>query len=770
MKKVLAGTALSFLCLILIALPVLAAYTVNFSLTESAGVSYPMLAIGVSVNNTSLANKHYISASGLDVQVLNSGTAVPRMVTDNATYFAVPVPGNTTMYLQETGGNTPSTSFNIIPGFGGYITTADNASLELGSAFEISISGYFDTAAGEDKIIAYKPGVFMLDVSDEGTITFHAKDGGDGDVWTLGGTAATGVHTVQVSCTGLAARLYIDSVEADAQSLMAMSNTIIQAGDCSERNNSSKRLSFYAAERYWVFYEKGSSNEYRSSSDGQSWSAATILGTASIPYVLSVWYQDPYVHYVRDSGNTAQFLYRRGTPQADGSISWDSNEQTVSTWPGGGVGVYGAIYSASLAVDSAGYPFVSIWIYNGARWVVKSGTNNGTFTAVDIAQIGSDLTSQLDESWHTIVPLPGGYMYHLRKKADTSGTVYGRLYTPGGWAGSDTTIDTAGANIASISATVDSAGEIHAIWTLANGSTQYARRDIGGAWTVPVEIAASVYASSISVSTASDAVFVWYAKSDGIYLRVGDLQGIFDAPQRQFTVTPQNSKRMMSSSFSDYGSKIIVSYIDNTSSLQVGHASFSWSWSDTEYDYYWMVNNSMPYADNITMSVQGTPRLKYQPISMIQGTTLPDQTGNGQTGTIHFGGAINLPNLTTTITEVSAGPYATAPPYTRGPSAGQLFPESTATSNFGSGNLLHVIIAGIVVLGASLATSALLRQLGSGSLIIKSAVIVGTMGIFVAIPNQPGVPSSGTWLDFWMIVFFLMMATAIMMGSKQVSW
>lgn len=117
---------------------------------------------------------------------------------------------------------------------------------------------------------------------------------------------------------------------------------------------------------------------------------------------------------------------------------------------------------------------------------------------------------------------------------------------------------------------------------------------------------------------------------------------------------------------------------------------------------------------------------------------------------------------------VGFGSYAVAPTVT--PPSDYLFPPSTATSNFGSGYLLHILIAMMVVLGTSFGMSALMRVLGSGSLLIKTAVMLGAMGIFVALPNVSGVPASGTWLDFWMIIFFVMMSVALMMGSKQVSW
>ncbi len=53
--------------------------------------------------------------------------------------------------------------------------------------------------------------------------------------------------------------------------------------------------------------------------------------------------------------------------------------------------------------------------------------------------------------------------------------------------------------------------------------------------------------------------------------------------------------------------------------------------------WYFLQNNVYPYANSIVETVGGTEVLRYQPVSMIIGTTLPDRTGTAQNGTITFG-------------------------------------------------------------------------------------------------------------------------------------
>jgi hypothetical protein len=70
------------------------------------------------------------------------------------------------------------------------------------------------------------------------------------------------------------------------------------------------------------------------------------------------------------------------------------------------------------------------------------------------------------------------------------------------------------------------------------------------------------------------------------------------------------------------------------------------------------------------------------------------------------------------------------------------------------------IVAGFIILAFSLLVSALMRERGGASLIVKSALIACLMGICVAT----------TTMDFWMIIFFVIFAIAFAMGSQQRGW
>ena len=68
---------------------------------------------------------------------------------------------------------------------------------------------------------------------------------------------------------------------------------------------------------------------------------------------------------------------------------------------------------------------------------------------------------------------------------------------------------------------------------------------------------------------------------------------------------------------------------------------------DNANDYVWGQNNVAPYLDYITLDVASVEILRYEPVAFIVGTTLPDETGAAQDGTITWGA--NPGNVTVTL-------------------------------------------------------------------------------------------------------------------------
>jgi hypothetical protein len=161
-----------------------------------------------------------------------------------------------------------------------------------------------------------------------------------------------------------------------------------------------QRKSFYANERFWLFYSNGTHMVYTVSVDGFTWSDATPVRVATQGYQFSVWFDGTYVHYAYAAATS--IYYRRGTPNVDGSITWSTSEQTVST-------TYNYAGWPMISVDSNGYPWIGyIEVANVSSdtrypFVIKSAWNNGSWLTA--AGFPHQLSTLAVVSW-TVSPIP----------------------------------------------------------------------------------------------------------------------------------------------------------------------------------------------------------------------------------------------------------------------------------------------------------------------------------------------------------------------------
>jgi hypothetical protein len=151
------------LVLLLVAVPaVYAAVTYQFTITvtESAGNAYTNLPLLFNYNVTGLVTGHYISATGLDTRVMDGTTVLPHMLASDRIATVANVSARTSKGLKFTTGNVALTSFPLIVGVGGYVTTADNAKWEPHDNFslEVSASVSANTTTIYKKLDALKAG------------------------------------------------------------------------------------------------------------------------------------------------------------------------------------------------------------------------------------------------------------------------------------------------------------------------------------------------------------------------------------------------------------------------------------------------------------------------------------------------------------------------------------------------------------------------------------------------------------------------------------
>lgn len=221
MKRLVLPLGLALLAL-LVAVPVVAAYYVWLTVTESSGTSYTELAMNDTMDIALLVDEGYIAANGTDTRVTDADANVlPHMLADDRVLWCGNITGNTTTQFIFWAGQAPLSSFPVITGHGGYVTINDTADLEPGAMWGFNIIGYFDTAAGTNKSIIRKDGAIVFNVTAYQQLTF-AVTGGNSLLIT---GVTPGYHTIGVYCDGDDMWAEVDSVLKDTAGASAIPNT-----------------------------------------------------------------------------------------------------------------------------------------------------------------------------------------------------------------------------------------------------------------------------------------------------------------------------------------------------------------------------------------------------------------------------------------------------------------------------------------------------------------------------------------------------------------
>ncbi len=147
-------------------------YSATFVVTETSSNNYAMLAVSEPENILWLADNGYIDTDGRDTRIETlGGLEKPHLVGFDRILTAIPVPADSQTNLYFTTDNT-SASMDIIAGYGGYVTVADDADLELGDIFNITFEdAWVDTSAGATKNLVLKTSSIYTSVSAASTIT-----------------------------------------------------------------------------------------------------------------------------------------------------------------------------------------------------------------------------------------------------------------------------------------------------------------------------------------------------------------------------------------------------------------------------------------------------------------------------------------------------------------------------------------------------------------------------------------------------------------------
>jgi hypothetical protein len=199
----------------------------------------------------------------------------------------------------------------------------------------------------------------------------------------------------------------------------------------------------------------------------------------------------------------------------------------------------------------------------------------------------------------------------------------------------------------------------------------------------------------------------------------------------------------------------------------------------TGNDRYSCYNGTMSYVEYQKIWVGGNLR---QHITWDYGTTFTDKSGTGNNATPTFAVDSSDADVSGNMTLFLPVAEARAPAYslsdapdflTTTPAMNGTFSTAVAPTFPGAAvitaiaatsgtpvQLPFLLIATFIILACSITLSWAMRRFGPGSNFIKLVAVAVMMGIMVGLKV----------FDVWMVLFFVIIAVAISMGSKQQSW
>ena len=378
---------------------------------------------------------------------------------------------------------------------------------------------------------------------------------------------------------------------------------------------SPQRNSFYAAGRFWVFYAISATNDlvYRTSTDGTTWGSAIDVAPLPVPNGANfdTYFDGTYIHYARNYNVVANrylgIMYRRGTPQSDGTISWSAAEQTVD--------LSMVADDVSLCVDSDGYP----WIAYGASWdlgdptVITSSTNDGTwstksgypYTLLSAQYFLVFLVLQTDGKIAAIISKATNFIARIQARfyngVDTWSAI--EYVTP------DSNDGKVSVNTFSMICGTGIDDEVYLVYRSFSNKIQYIH-GTSGSWSGITTLADSVatYTSPVICADGSNLYVFWLSSDNHVYYRKysGSWEDVVDWIDESTDTFP--SDRLIQCFYKSYDGKIGVSYQTEASPpYNVRFALLAIAageWTITEWQNTLETNDE--YYEDLTELDQGT--------------------------------------------------------------------------------------------------------------------------------------------------------------------
>ncbi len=740
MKKVLWAICLVLVLASLVAIPVYAtvtAYTANLTVQEDTGTSYTRLPLSFDIDNSTLVSLGYMQSDGLDVLVKDgSGNDLPTMVCTDKTLFADAI----AVYQNETNtyttGNTARASMDIVTGYGGYITTADAAALEPASSFMDDISYYVDPATpvtASDSVGAY---YCMRDLSAVAAIVDDTTDINDADANDVMVTSPAGTSNT-------------NTCDYFGFATFPQGKITINLGTSGD-TTCTWTWEYFASDGTWAALSDVVDGTDNFEAAPGNHDVTFDIPSNAVPGMFT------------SNGSTVkQYYYIRARCSGGGTITtaplitqaWGCSKNVLSKSGAYQIGVYDSTHiCASIAGSTTA---ISSNTDDAANIGVTDTTWKAyNFTPAATTEIGGVVVyAYASANPRTLTCSIRTTAAGLPSDADlTSGTVVVRNTDSRGWR------------------TISFSSPI----TLTGGTT-YAM--VFRADSSNIQLRGSSVAVGAGRSTSADSGANWAAENGKI---------------DHYTFAPRIGLLTEST---DGEHEVSLSLSGGTLSLQLDSeaadtTSCNGGVQDTANDFIIGGNNSTPYLGYWKHTVSGVEVLKYQPNTIISGTTLPDRdTSDGtQNGTITFGtnpeditltlgslypSSLNKAQLTSASTDMT---YPTATPT----APAQLYTEMD-TDKIPGADVVNAILGvsdtpeslfwfPFIFLGLLIFSFVIFEHMqtsgGEGSLLTLFIAIESGL-VFFGILGTAGVSSM---LPLWPAYLFPIFAIGVCLSKKHIGW
>lgn len=605
LKRIITGTIIGLMALAVMVVPVMAAYSISLQLVENGTGSTTMFAAQAPVDIDFMATNNYISATGLDTRVSLDATSYPHMLADDRVLWAQAVDQGATYNITFTTDNTALPAFDIITGFGGYITTADALALELGNDFELEWDGYINTDADANKYLVQKLNAFEVYISGATDITARIARLNAIAVADITPGVAGSWQTVDVTA----------NVGDDA---VAVYLRLVNASD---------RLTFVRPIGFagdWDF---------------------SAFDTRHTGVVIGIDASNEFQVYIENLADCKVYLI--------GQVTADFTQLTTPILMP--LNVAGSAQTLDITGDTSATTSAAVfWIEN-----TDVANHSGLIRHRDVAVPTGNVQIEVGMGYYLVATCDDQQRFdYYITDTDVDAYLIGYFENTGFTNYSGDAANTHNIAVANVwedwdmSAVIPSGDTVVVVEFRPTGAGEYdfGAREDGSADTDWLEI--GIYtASGILVNLPTDdsrIIEVRASNTNGRFFYMGSYGP--DEMDNQYFDWPVS----VTASGVANGEHIVTVYadgidldIDIDSVNEDTDALGGVSVINNDSDYVWTQTNVNPYLDYITLDISSVEIVRYEPAAFIVGTTLLDETGAAQNGVITWGA--NPGSVTTTL-------------------------------------------------------------------------------------------------------------------------